>query len=300
MISVHVLLSVLGGVALLFSACWREWRQRRAADVLLAARGAVLVSHRLLDLLRHLQQHRGMSCAWLAGDAEFEARMRHKRAEIEAVLGALEDVPELGAREPWGARRAELAAFRERWRLVSQSVATHSVDRNFAQHSCLIEVVLNWLAALGERYVERSARALGCGDEATNFTHHLPMLSECLAQARGIGASVAARSGCSPVARVRLMFLIGKAESLLRRIGTADRGAGDLARHAVSTMAQMVRRSMLMSSGVGVSTDVYFMMSSRGIDAVLDWARSCGAEMEARLAQSPVMPPWRLFFMRGS
>lgn len=43
----------------------------------------------LLRLLSNLQQHRGLSSGWLAGDRSFEVRMIGKRAEIEALFAEL-------------------------------------------------------------------------------------------------------------------------------------------------------------------------------------------------------------------
>ncbi|MFX4654695.1 nitrate- and nitrite sensing domain-containing protein, partial [Acinetobacter baumannii] len=45
---------------------------------------------RLLQLVHSLQQHRGMSTAWLAGDALFESPMRARRRAVQHDIEALE------------------------------------------------------------------------------------------------------------------------------------------------------------------------------------------------------------------
>src|SRR5213593_3784018 len=46
----------------------------------------------LLSLLKDLQQHRGMSSAWLSGDASFKGRLAGKRADIENDLKHVDGV----------------------------------------------------------------------------------------------------------------------------------------------------------------------------------------------------------------
>ena len=81
------------------------------------------------------------------------------------------------------------------------------------------------------------------------YLSRLPVLTECLGQARALGASVAARGACSAVARVRLMFLIARAEVVLGQAVTVCAGMpeGERASAAVVEMARVVRERLLVS-----------------------------------------------------
>lgn len=257
----------------------RAIRQRRAR---LAAEGLspVLDSCRqLLVLAINLQQHRGLSSAWLSGDASFLPRLREKQKQIEALLPPLMQAArsEAGRYAPCFVGN-DIALFAFRWRNLVDTLKGKSAEQSIAEHSHMIGLVLDWLAALGEARIEPLAAGTGHIGRARNFAYRLPALAEALGQARAIGTGVAARRGCSPVARVRLMFLIGRAEALLEQATQASDG-GEYAqrvRSSLQLMARTVRTSMLLSDGVRVSPDEYFAVVTQVIDAVIAWVEHSG------------------------
>lgn len=272
----------------LATACffWHCGRRRRAG-ALNEAQTAFKACDRLLELLGHLQQHRGMSSAWLSGEAAFLGRMQHKRQAIDVLFPALAAAAlhESAAPRPCLTRN-DLALFRFKWHALVDKLGELTVEQSIAQHSQLIACVLAWLADLGEARIELPASGRVPPGRVRNYAARLPALSECLGQARAIGSSVAARHGCAPVARVRLMFLIARAESLLSQaLAAGDDGlAGDRAKSAVEEMARTIRLGMLASAGVAVSADAYFAVATRAIDAVFAWGRLCGGQLQADIA----------------
>lgn len=242
----------------------------------------------LIELLAGLQQHRGLSSGWLAGDANFEARMLQRRREIESLMPSL---------RPGLQRESEEACpcftlndwklFQFRWRELVEALPQASIHDNIDRHNQLIARLLGCLAALGESRLELPLGGRLPPGVARNFASRLPALTECLGQARALGSSVAAQGGCSPVARVRLTFLVARAEALLKGAGAAEQG-GDVveaAQRLVRTMATMVRTELLAGSGVRISSEHYFDAASRAIDAVFAWIESSGAVVE-RLLQN--------------
>lgn len=260
---------------------WRR-RQRRllqsGSDLTLTLHACRL----LVTLIGHLQQHRGMSSAWLAGDASFEPRLRRKQAEIAALLPAL-----VGAARREGGQHCpcltgnDLSVFTLRWQSVLDALPRLTPEQSIAQHSQLLGRVLEWLAALGEARLELPAMDRKAVGAARNFAHRLPLLTECLGQARAIGSSVAARRACAPVARVRLLFLIGRAEALLEQAVAAHDGGGATRQSqlAIQHMANTVRTRMLLSSGVVVSSADYFALATQAIDRVFEWIAVCGGDV---------------------
>lgn len=128
---------------------------------------------------------------------------------------------------------------------------------------------------------ERSGRAL-----VKNYTIRLPALTECLGQARALGMSVATKRGCSAVTRVRLMFLVARAEALLNQAleAAGDGQQAEKAMLAVQEMARVIRTRMLLSSGVTVAAQDYFELASVAIDQVFAWI----AENAIQLRRSTV------------
>ena len=238
---------------------------------------------RLLQLLTNMQQHRGMSTAWLSGDASFLASMRERQATINALLPEVmhQARHESTTHTPCFTLN-DASLFQFRWRDLVDSLASKAPEESVAEHSHLIATVLEWLAALGEARIEALIAEERIG-VARNYAHRLPVLAECLGQARAIGSAVATRGACSPVARVRLIFLIGRAETLLQQATQAnDSGqATQAAQMAIREFAQMVRTDMLLSHGVSVNPQSYFRLATKAIDSVLAWVEKNGQQLES-------------------
>lgn len=266
--------ALIAGLALFLN------RRRELAEAAQSLADTLASCQVLLALTGHFQQHRGMSSAWLAGDRAFGDRLEAKAGEIEARFAALQRLANREcARSHPCLTPNELALFRHHWGQLREKLPHLSVEQSIAQHSLLIEQLLHWLAALGEARVEPllgSDRAL-----VRNYASRLPALTECLGQARAVGMSVAARQACSAVARVRLMFLIARAETLLSQAaeGGVRSARGEAAQIAVQQMARLVRTRMLVSAGVSVSADEYFATATQAVDAVFAWIADTGERL---------------------
>ena len=258
------------------------YRRRRWVDAAKSLDNTLAACRSLLALVGHFQQHRGMSSALLSGDQGFRSRLDGKGREIEGLIPSLREVARAeSARAHPCLTLNDLSLFQYNWGLLREKLAGLSVEQSIAQHSFLIDQLLQWLAALGESRVElllgdRSARGL-----VRNYASRLPALTECLGQARALGMSVAARRGCSAVARVRLMFLVARAETLLNQANEAG-GRGPKAEKAaiaVQQMARVIRTQMLLSSGISVAAEEYFAIATAAVDSVFAWIGECGGDL---------------------
>lgn len=246
----------------------------------------------LLALIAHFQQHRGMSSAWLSGDRSFGGKLEAKARDIEALFQSLRTVARSESDKPHPCLTPnDLSLFCHRWEGLREKLAGLSVEQSIAQHSFLIEQLLQWLAALGEARLEP---LVGHSGRVRNYASRLPALTECLGQARAVGLSVATHKVCSAVARVRLMFLIARAEALLSQASESDmRGAkAESAALAVQQMACLVRTRMLVSSGINVTVQEYFEVATRAVDAIFDSIAENGRQLaDDGLNRSAVTAP---------
>ena len=280
----------LAGVILAVSTML--YRRRRWVDAEKSLDKTLAACRSLLALVGHFQQHRGMSSALLSGDQGFRARLDGKGREIEGLLPSLREVARAeSVRAHPCLTLNDLSLFQYNWGQLREKLAGLSVEQSIAQHSFLIDQLLQWLAALGEARVElllvdRCARGL-----VRNYASRLPALTECLGQARALGTSVAARHGCSAVARVHLMFLVARAEALLNQANEVGaRGAkAEKAAIAVQQMARVIRTRMLLSSGISIAAQEYFDISTAAVDSVFAWIGECGGDlMEAGSGKADV------------
>lgn len=237
----------------------------------------------LLNLLGLLQQHRGASAAMLSGDSSFAERRRKLQGEIDALWPSL---MEAARRETAQARPCftanDWAVFQHKWGRLIASLGQSSAADVIHVHSQLISRLLDWLAALGEARIEAVAgRSLPTG-LVSDYVHRLPALAECLGQARALGTSVAVTGQCSPVARVRLGFLIARAESLLLATRRSERPrSAEQAQLAVEDLLAMLRKRVLEGPRVSVSAQDCFNTATRAIDTVFAWIGSHGETLQA-------------------
>ena len=274
-----IIYPMLGAAALIALISLMLRRRRAWVDAGRSLETSLAGCRSLLALIAHFQQHRGMSSAWLSGDQSFASKLDGKGREIEALFQSLRTVARSESGKPHPCLTPnDLSLFRHRWAALREKLAGLSVEQSIAQHSFLIEQLLQWLAALGEARLEPLVADRGL---VRNYASRLPALTECLGQARAVGMSVATHKACSAVARVRLMFLIARAEALLSQAaeGEMRSAQAESAALAVQQMARLVRTRMLVSSGINVTVQEYFEVATRAVDAVFDSIAENGRQL---------------------
>jgi len=277
-----ILYPMLGAAVAIASISLLLQRRRAWVDAGRSLENSLAGCRSLLALTAHFQQHRGMSSAWLSGDQSFGGKLEGKAREIDALFQALRPVARSESAKPHPCLTPnDLALFQRRWEELREKLAGLSVEQSIAQHSFLIEQLLQWLAALGEARLEPLVGDRGARGMVRNYAIRLPALTECLGQARAVGMSVATRQACSAVARVRLMFLVARAEALLKQAAAGElRGAkAESATLAVQQMARLVRTRMLVSSGISVTVQEYFEVATLAVDAVFGLIAEHGRQL---------------------
>ena len=91
------------------------------------------------------------------------------------------------------------------------------------------------------------------------------------------------------MSRVRLLFLLSRAESLLGQAPDADGGRNDTAstgaRRAVETFVVTLRDRLLRSREVDLSASDCFTLGTRAADGVFAWLESERREVEAAVTR---------------
>ncbi|MBL1377550.1 nitrate- and nitrite sensing domain-containing protein [Zobellella iuensis] len=282
--------------AVLLGGLWWGWRRRRLQAWLLPQRARVGLdcAADLVALVADMQQHRGMSGAWLAGDQGFAGRLPAKQQAVERRFQALLVHGEREQRERYCCfSREQVAVLQRQWQALVQGLAASTPEQNFQAHCRLVSVLLEWLAAVAEARIEQPGVVPGEGNSERNFGHRLPALAECLGQARALGSSVAARRYCPPVARVRLLFLTGRAESLLAQaLAAGGRGAEvDAAQQAVQAFVSALRGRLLAADATGLSATDCFNLGTAAVDAVFRWLEQERLRLDGALSRADRRAP---------
>jgi hypothetical protein len=281
--------AVAGGAALLAATGWRL--RRRPPGGRRARAGAALVRADLLvQLMVHIQQHRGMSGAWLAGDASFAARLPDKQATVSRLFAALLEgmAEEDGEAHPCFVSN-DVRLLRHQWQELVGKLGDGSPERSFQRHCRIVATLLDWLAALGEARIEQPLAGAIPPAATRNLFQRLPVLAECLGQSRALGSAVAVKRHCAPVSRVRLAYLAARCEALLGQAraaaGGRDGAACGAAHHAVAAYVAAIRERLLGGHAIGISAADYFALATGAMDAVFAWLEAEKREVAASLAR---------------
>lgn len=286
---VMVLLALAIALALVFMRPERAGDRSPGDD----AQRAFGDCERLLQLVHSLQQHRGMSTAWLAGDALFESPMRARRRAVQHDIEALETTAraEMALEGPC-ITPYELALLDAQWKelcaALDGSPAAIGADDNLTRHSLLVSHVLGWLAAVGNRRIAPLAASSGSGLLRT-WISTLPALGEQLGQARAVGSAAAARGVCTAAERMRLRYLASRAESLMHQaIADTPRLPGALPATERIVRLLGLLRSDLLGATDRMTAELYFAEATAAIDAIYAWMTSCEDALRGVLAQQAV------------
>ncbi|BAL23178.1 nitrate- and nitrite sensing domain-containing protein [Azoarcus sp. KH32C] len=264
--------------------------RKRSHDKIERARGALASAGNLVQLIAQVQQHRGMSAAWRAGDTSFAARLPEKQGAVRRLFSSVLDAAkrEDGERIPCFVTH-DARVLRHEWERLVEGLADLTPEQSFHTHCRIVATLLDWLAAIGEARVEQPLSGTIPAVAARNFFHRLPVLVESLGQARALASAVAARRHCPPVSRVRLLFLLSRAESLMTQAQAPGAAAMTEvpaeARRAVATFVAALRDRLIASREIELSASECFTLGTSAIDAVFAWLAHEQRVLDAALAQ---------------
>lgn len=255
----------------------RKCRERRRLGVALGGQ--------LKQLLTDLQQHRGMINALLSGDRSFAAKVRQKQDSIDRDMGTLDAV---SRHSPLTARRWE--AVRTQWDNLRTHAATLPAEDSFDRHSRLIREILRCMGDVAERTQLGGMHPLDPTLVSVLWSE-LPAAAECIGQARGIGASVAAKGYCSSDSRIKLGFLEERIRETMALV-SADLGhaqqqlAADMAQRWQETSAvvghflDLLESSLLNAEHPALDAEHYFATATQALAAVFQVFDQTTAELE--------------------
>lgn len=276
-----LLIVVIAGIAIFSS-----WRSRRES---LSLRLEGIQINRLVEqLLIDLQQHRGMVNALLSGDSSFKQKIEQKQIAIGQDMAALDVLRGqiLMTEKRWEGIRSD-------WQELRKEVMALPAEESFHRHSELIRAVLYTMGDIAER-------SQIVGDCAADFVlvdalwNKLPAVAEGLGQARGMGASVAAKGYCSSVVRIKLRFLeehigetIGWVDSDLAHTDIAQaatfKRAWEETHTAVNEFLKLLEEKLINAEHPAIDAEHYFGAGTKAMDAVFSALAQACAAMESAL-----------------
>ncbi len=174
-------------------------------------------------LYQHLPEHRGMTNAYLHGRHDYHGKILQKREAILADIAAIDRLD-----QQWGTQfktHEQWQAIKQRWQQLEQIAFSQTASHIFRQHTELIAQVYALIEQISINAKLMTDPALDTTFIINALIDKLPLLTEQLGQARGMGSGIAAAKTISVSQRISLGAKIANIRSYSATIDHALRQA---------------------------------------------------------------------------
>ena len=165
--------------------------------------------------IEHIQQHRGMTSAYLNGATDFRSRIMDKRSVVDAHLDALARLDrELGEALDTAGR---ISRIQQQWEAIKTNSMQQEPALAIQTHSDLLADMISLMgevADASEITLDPKLDTYYLGDAVVN---NLINLTENMGQARAVGSGAAARGSHTRESFVRLSVLASNIRAFARR-----------------------------------------------------------------------------------
>jgi signal transduction histidine kinase len=172
----------------------------------------------IMKFFQGVQQHRGMSNAYLNGDESFKTEIIIKQTDLEADITQIDTVDSrfsalFQTSEKW-------EVLKEKWRSLQKQHFSLEAGKSFEMHTSLISDILEliaYVADISHLTLDNSIDSYYLIDVAVN---KLPLAIEYAGQIRGFGAGAIVTNTLSAEDHVRLIALTGLCRSTVSVVET--------------------------------------------------------------------------------
>jgi methyl-accepting chemotaxis protein len=203
---------------LLFGGYFLQHLHKQSAEGAQRRLRGLLRIVRLRRLVEVLPQHRGMANALLRGEQGFRDKLAALGRQVDGDMAQLAAMADGG--DPWAVAE-RCAHIGRQWAALKGNLHGLQPPESFAKHTVLMREILyliNDVARAAGLLSNPDVTRAKLADAAVN---QLPLVTEVLGQARGMGAGVAASGKCTTDMRVKLSYLLQKARSVAAAVAEA-------------------------------------------------------------------------------
>ncbi len=252
----------------------------------------------VLTLLKDLQQHRGLTAAWLSGDQSVAAALATKRGDLEADIKRIDTV-DLGLAGALNLT-ADWTALAAACRSLLAPLAQESVAGNFERHTKALAGTLGLITAIGDASKLTLDPDLDSYYLMNILVFQAPELSELLAQGRGQATALTRGGPRAPetlegLTRLATLvtFLQTKVDDSVRKALIANVTLTPLIEAESRASAAAVSQAAIaignLSTAVRAQAPDYYAVLTPSIDSIFDMemvvARSLMSLLEQRVAR---------------
>lgn len=167
----------------------------------------------LIDIIKLTQQHRGLQSGLLNGQSQVLNDLIKQEQSLNSQYQMLMNDKMMGDKV---SRRLISKAYTQ-WQNVLNKPSP-DINRNFHQHSRLIQRLLDCLWDLADEYSLTSHRDKQIQILSNDLVRTLPELTEAIGQVRAITLQITNTKYCSADKKLQLLFTLGKIKRDLTQI----------------------------------------------------------------------------------
>lgn len=258
--------------------------------------GGLRPAAQALDLLQTMQQHRGLSAAFVGGGQLAQERSA-KEAEVNRLLLGMSGLLAEGA----GQDRRMLSRISDEWARLAREVSTRSLAtvESYERHTALCEYTLLFI----EQLADQSGLSLDPDPDSYYLMRavyfDLPRVAENLGQMRARGAGLLAARKIDIENRAIMYSLLSKArqasESMQRTLGKAYTANPALKQRldapvaaavaAAAEVTELARSRIVLAETLEFAAPEYIAATTRAIDQQFSAADVAHAELASHIAQ---------------
>ncbi len=176
--------------------------------------------------IEHIQQHRGMTAAYLGGAKEFHSRIMDKRTVVDKYMAELAQVDaQLGAAMKTSGK---ISSLKSQWESIKANSLNQKTGEAIKTQSKLLVEMLALMVHVADSSQITLDPALDSYYMGTAIVSGLPNMIENMGQARAVGSGVAAKGAFpSPKTYTKLSVLANNIETYAKNLNTGLKVAFD-------------------------------------------------------------------------
>jgi methyl-accepting chemotaxis protein len=233
----------------------------------------------VIKVIQKMQQHRGMSAAFLGGDSSFKDKIAQKQAEIAEDIKAIDAVEKKLGRlfkttEKW-------SGIKNGWQDIQAKIFGLSMSESFARHTELIASTLDLTAHIADNSNLTLDPEMDSYYTMDTIISKLPPALEYSGQSRALGSGAAARKSLTQNEKEQLLVLYGSIKSGLAGVtknmetvfgynAALKPKLETVTATVVSDMGsflQILNNRIINAAAIDIQPQEYFGIATKAIDA---------------------------------
>ena len=228
--------------------------------------------------MQYIQQHRGMTAAYLNGATEFKDRIMSKRLEVDKYFKVLQNTEnQLGSALK---TKGSTTTLIQQWENIKANSLTQPLKQVIQTHSKLIADILALMVKVADNSEITLDPELDTYYMGAALVSTLPNLMENMGKARAVGSAVAAKGEFTQESFVTLSVLLNNINTYSTQLkagldaavnynASIKKSLGaliDLNNHAVANMKNLLQKDLLEPAKITVTSDSVFATATKAIN----------------------------------